>query len=219
MIYSIEGRQGAGKSLITTILAYQDFLNGAKIFANYSVNFSHHFLSCMGEGVDESDQEKVDDSLRKYGLISPKNFDQDYFQENFLNKEITDCVVIFDEAYIYMDSRHAAGNVYFSHFSNQARKRGVTIYFCTQHQDQIDKRLRRTAHYRVLCLNNGSGNIKAKVISLGSGSKYEITVPIMEWGHLYSTREIIQTTEDRLPWHKEAMKKEKAALKEEKINV
>lgn len=208
-IFSIEGRQGAGKSLITTMLAYQDFLNGQKIFANYSVNFAHHFLSCIGEYVDESNAEEVETILAKYGLIMPRSFDQDYFQNNFLNREITDCVVIFDEAYIYMDSRHASGNVYFSHFSNQARKRGVTIYFCTQHQDQIDKRLRRTAHYRILCMNKGNGNIKAKVISLNSGEKYEITVPIMEWGHLYSTRELIQTTDDRLPWAKEKKKKEK----------
>jgi hypothetical protein len=95
-------------------------------------------------GVDEDEK----------NLVTP--FDTEFFLAHVLDWELHDCLIILDEAYIYLDSRSSASkmNKLFTYFISQTRKRDVDLYICTQHIDQVDKRLRRAATWRGTCTYN-----------------------------------------------------------------
>lgn len=80
-------------------------------------------------------------------------FDTDYFVAHVLDHEMEDCILLLDEAYLYIDSRSGQSkmNKLFSYFVAQTRKRGVEMYVCVQHIDLIDKRLRRAVDERGTC--------------------------------------------------------------------
>jgi hypothetical protein len=87
------------------------------------------------------------------GKILVKKFDTDYFINHCQDLEITDCILVWDETPLLMDSRNSASkmNKLGSYFVTQTRKRDVDLYICTQHIDLIDKRLRRAIDERGTC--------------------------------------------------------------------
>jgi predicted peroxiredoxin len=80
-------------------------------------------------------------------------FDTDYFIAHVLDHEMEDCILLLDEAYLYIDSRSGQSkmNKLFSYFIAQTRKRGVEMFVCVQHIDLVDKRLRRAVDERATC--------------------------------------------------------------------
>lgn len=125
MLYSFEGPQGVGKSMSAISLAVEEyFKNGRKIISNNHIN-----------------------------NIPYQHFNLEWFVDNIATNEMEDCVLFLDEAYQYMDSRMSQSKVnrLFTYFIVQTRKRGVDMYICTHHIDNIDLRLRRAIDIRGAC--------------------------------------------------------------------
>src|SRR5690606_23431888 len=59
------------------------------------------------------------------------------------------CVIILDEAHIFLDSRRSAskGNLTTSYFILQTRKRGIIFIYTAQLGSSVDKRLRNVQDY------------------------------------------------------------------------
>ena len=122
-IFTFEGVMGSGKTLSATALAYLEYTRGRDIISNVHVNFPYQQL------------------------------DTQFFVEHMLDTELSDCVMILDEAYIYLDARTSASklNKLFTYFIAQTRKRNVDLYVCIHHIDTVDKRLRRAIDVRGTC--------------------------------------------------------------------
>lgn len=114
-IYAVIGGIGSGKTLTATYLCYKGCLNGRKIYTNIGFRFKSEKLS--------------------------KSFFTNYSESG---KQINDCIVFLDEAYIYLDSRMGMTemNKTLSYFILQTRKKNVTLIITTQHIGQVDLRLR-----------------------------------------------------------------------------
>lgn len=80
-------------------------------------------------------------------------FDTEYFLAHVQDLEMMDCILMWDEAYLYMDSRSSGSkmNKLTSYFIAQTRKRDVDMFVCVQHIDLVDKRLRRAVDERGTC--------------------------------------------------------------------
>ena len=124
MIVTLEGVQGSGKSMTSVALIYADFVESKRrVLANCNLNFEH------------------------------EKFDLDYFLEHLSDDKMANCSHLLDEGYLFMDSRTTASklNKLFSYYLVQTRKRDVTVYICTHHIENLDKRLRRAADIRGNC--------------------------------------------------------------------
>ncbi len=122
-IVTFEGVMGSGKTQSAVAFAKMEYDNGKRIISNVNVTFPHERL------------------------------DTQYFVDHMADEELADCVMILDEAYIYLDSRSSSTklNKLFTYFVAQTRKRGVDLYLCVHHIDTVDKRLRRAIDVRATC--------------------------------------------------------------------
>ena len=122
-IFTFEGVMGSGKTLSACALAYLEHTRGREVISNVHVNFPYRQL------------------------------DTQFFVDHMMDTELSDCVMVLDEAYIYLDARTSASklNKLFTYFIAQTRKRGVDLYVCIHHIDTVDKRLRRAIDVRGTC--------------------------------------------------------------------
>ena len=144
-VVTFEGPPGSGKSLTATALAYTESAqNGRRVFANYYLNFPYTHL------------------------------DPEYISENLRGNELTDGVVVLDEAVNLLDSR-TSGKKSVRLFSNavvmQARHRNLELYICTQHIDMVEKRTRRVPDTRGTCRMYDEEPCKACVCGMCKGTK------------------------------------------------
>lgn len=124
IIITLEGIQGAGKSITATALLHNDFHHhDRRIIANTTLNFQY------------------------------THFDLAYFLKHIEDDELTNCDIWLDEMYQLLDSRNSVGkiNKLLTYFVVQTRKRNVDLYVCTHHIDHVDKRLRRAVDIRGTC--------------------------------------------------------------------
>jgi hypothetical protein len=195
-IVNFEGKMGSGKTLSCTAFAFMEFLGGRKIVANYNLNFIKYMIDNSGGEL------KTKEDVEKLGYKIPQIFDIEYFIEHLADKEIYESLIIFDEAYLYMDSRGSGGsrmNKLFTWFVNQTRKRDVDLYICTQHKDQLDKRLLRACTLRVLCMMDEKRHIvKNKLINMRSGDKNYLYIYAPDWWELYDTKEVIDVPQGQI---------------------
>jgi hypothetical protein len=80
-----------------------------------------------------------------------KHFDVAWFVEQMQGgTELEDCLMLWDEIYQMMDSRSSGTklNKASSYYVVQTRKRGVDLYVCTHHIENVDVRLRRAIDVR-----------------------------------------------------------------------
>jgi len=132
------------------------------------------------------------------------HFDPQYFLEHLEDEELSECILILDEAYIYLDARSGSTklNKLFSYFIGQTRKRGVNLYICTHHRDVLDKRLRRAINVRGTCRFNKGPVEEGKPINRRRYNWATVTFTNVDTGqerrvrfygpafwHLYSTEE------------------------------
>lgn len=66
------------------------------------------------------------------------------------------CVIILDEAHIYLDSRRSASknNMTTSYFILQTRKRGIILIYTAQLGSSVDKRLRNVQDYNIVAIKD-----------------------------------------------------------------
>jgi hypothetical protein len=161
MIISLEGLQGAGKSLTAAALVYTDHIKlERKIISTNHLNFPY------------------------------QRFDTKFFLEHIQDLELYNCDLLLDESYIFLDARTSSGklNKLFTYFVAQCRKRGVDMYLCIHHIDTLDKRARRAIDVRGTCrytkekpCNKCGGSGAGKTVPCGkcqgSGLFIDVTCP------------------------------------------
>lgn len=124
MIIGIYGLRGGGKTLIMTILLYIEFkILGKKVFSNYELKFPHEKL----------DAQKLAD----------------------LDQQLQKSAVGVDEMHMIADSRRAGAkqNLLVTYFVLQSRHRSVNLYFTSQFEHQIDRRIRDNTDIKIISEN------------------------------------------------------------------
>ncbi len=119
----IMGKPRTGKTVFLTSIGYFDYLNGRKIWSNYSVNYPHNRYS-----IEE--------------LLSIQNMEM----------EISPKTVLLQEASKWFDARRSgrSENVLLSSFTGQSGKRDIDIYYDDQFMTRIDRGLRDITDYTYL---------------------------------------------------------------------
>lgn len=114
MIVLYKGSRGKGKTLSMTRDAFKFSTLGYNVFTNIEMNF--------GTPISNEDILKLDK-----------------------NSKIFNAVLVIDEIQIFFDSRRSMnkGNLNFSNFIQQIRKRNIHILCTTQYSNTIDLRLRQ----------------------------------------------------------------------------
>ena len=192
MITTFEGVMGSGKTLSAVTLAYIGYQQGREIISNVAVNFPH------------------------------TTFDPKYLIDNMNTTELTNCIFLLDEAYLFVDSRNSQSKLskLFSYFMAQTRKREVDLLVCIHHIDTVDRRLRRAIDVRGTCRFKkydpcrkckGETTIKGEVCPecLGYGvsgvasvsffdmrsvKRSKIKIQAAMYWHLYDTNQLVKTT-------------------------
>lgn len=168
MIIAFIGKMGSGKTLSMTYYAYQYFMQGQKIYANYGLKFDH---------------EKVN-----YEMI--KNLDIE-FQDSVI---CLDEIHVFIDSRASMSKR----NKIVSYFITQSRKRNLIFMYTTQHIGQVDLRLRNNTDYFFSCSTTVHENklyIKQQ-LSDPYGAVKNMTLKAEDVFQLYDTHEIVDPFED-----------------------
>lgn len=113
MIVLYTGRRGAGKTLSMVKDGYKYKLCGYKVYSNIELDFADY--------IENETILNIQDTLMQ------------------------DCVLIIDEIQLLIDSRRSSrkGNVDFSYFIQQIRKRRIIILCTTQFSGTVDLRLRQ----------------------------------------------------------------------------
>lgn len=117
VLIGLIGEMRSGKTLLMTMLGYQEHKKGNTILANYHPIYSNHFL--VAEDIKEA--------------IAQKN--TDFFKG---------CTLLIDEIHIWIDSRMSMSkkNVAISYFVTQSGKLDTTVYWTSQFLRQVDIRLK-----------------------------------------------------------------------------
>ena len=123
LVIGLKGLKGSGKTLVMTLLLYAEYKNGRKIYTNYEVNFPHKIL----------DVEK---------LVK-------------LDIQLQNAVIGIDELHMICDSRRSGKkqNILLSYFVLQSRHRSIDLYYTTQFNGQVDKRIRENTDINIICEN------------------------------------------------------------------
>jgi len=162
MITGYVGRRGRGKTLLMTRRLFRRYQQGYRILTNYHVNFPH---------------EKLDaDRLMKMG------------------EDLQDCAIGIDELHVLMDSRNSQSgrNKLLSYFILQTRKRNVVLHYTTQHEMQVDVRLRRNTDYWVKCERVGKNVFEYEILDgMTLVQVNEFRMLGHRWYGLYDTKSVM----------------------------
>ena len=121
LVIAIVGRRGSGKTLLLTELLRDAFEHKRKVIANYHLRFPYTYL-------------RLEDVAK-------------------LPESIHDAALGLDELHMAADSRDFTrkSNRNLSTLFTQMRKRRCTVYYTTQFQSQIDKRIRQHTDVLIHC--------------------------------------------------------------------
>jgi hypothetical protein len=118
--------------------------------------------------------------------------------KKLMDFEYNDCVLILDEAYGVADSHKTSkANDTISYVILQSRKRKVEVFFATQNEGDLYRRIRESAHRKVLCQNIGTD--KKPYLRYYITDQYNNFVDALEFDtetvrsayHLFDTEEVI----------------------------
>lgn len=122
MIHSICGMQNEGKTLYTVRLAYEDWKKGRKIITNMDLSFPHYRVN--------------KDFVFWLGEKQP----------SFRNISF-----VFDELWLWLDSRTVFENRIATYFFLQSSKSDANIYLTAQDNGQNEIRIRNNLHRYTEC--------------------------------------------------------------------
>jgi hypothetical protein len=120
--------------------------------------------------------------------------------KRLLNYDYNDCVLLIDEAYgMGLDSHDGNSKVgnHLSEVIHQSRKRRCEVFFATQMEGDLLKRVRESAHRNVECVNSGTEEIP--ILNYIIRDRYEHVLNTLRFDtetvrsayHLYKTDEKI----------------------------
>lgn len=124
--YLIIGKQGSGKTLMATKLAFDE--SEKPLFSNFSL-FGKPFTPITFNSAIEANKSKLD-------ILKQLDLNPDYFN---------DSVMLLDELHLYLDSLDfmRANNRKLQTFFSQLRKRRILLIGTTQYLMNVDIRIRR----------------------------------------------------------------------------
>lgn len=122
-VIGVTGGLGAGKSLTSVLLAYDEHLRGQPVISNGPLQFP-----------------VVD------GLVPPRRVESWLDVVSFRSGTF-----LWDESHLDIDSREFQRHVGITAWITQLRKLGVNLLYVTQSWDQVDKRLRNLTDKLLLC--------------------------------------------------------------------
>lgn len=161
-----------------------------------------HFYGLQGGGkswgvVVFAEDFHIKDNLKVFANFKIK-FGELIDMEKLLNFQYSDCVIILDEAYGIADSHsHTKSNDLISTVILQSRKRRVEVFFATQNEGDLYKRVREQAERKVFCQNMGTKKepILRYMVFDAYGSPIDVlqfdTETVKSAYHLFDTYETI----------------------------
>lgn len=155
---------GTGKTLFMTMRVQKHAAKGARVIANYGLNFPH---------------EKANAALLM-GLVE---------NETSLQR----CVLALTEIHVMLDARQSMKkrNITISYLILQTRKREVTLFYDSQSLQQVDVRLRQNTDYFVYCKKVAPNLFRYRIYT-NSGKKVStIFMDGRPYYGLYDTAETI----------------------------
>lgn len=179
MIAGFIGKMGSGKTLSMVRETLKYYKQGYKIYSNFHLKIPY-------EPLDFSTLFKMAEN-----------------QEDLKN-----VVILLDEVHILLDARSGMRkeNKVVTFWLNQTRKMGVKLYYTTQHEDQIDKRLRFGTDFFVFCegikyLKDNGKEYFIAVNRITDGDNYREEVYIGNpFFRYYDTNEVVsflETSEEK----------------------
>ncbi|KKL98102.1 hypothetical protein LCGC14_1827730 [marine sediment metagenome] len=172
MLVSVEGRMGMGKTLTATYFGVKEHQeNGKRIFATYHLH-----------GV-------------KYEYLTLETFYKLFTNAEQGITELSHCVFLLDEAYLFMDSRLSSSQInrLFNAFTFQSRKREVDIFLTTHDIMRIDRRIRSNIDIRISCrFNPTTQRVTLRMRDMHTGWRKRVLISAPAVYPYYSTEEIVR---------------------------
>lgn len=162
-----------------------------------------HFFGLQGGGKSWGVSVWAEDMHIKKGYKVYANFWLEFGKiisiRDLMDFKYDNCVIILDEAYGVADSHQTSkANDNLSEVIHQSRKKRVEVFFATQLEGDLYKRIRTSAHRKVLCENLGTEEVPILrfIITnqhnrLVENPKIFDTVTVRGAYHLYNTDEVI----------------------------
>jgi GTPase SAR1 family protein len=170
IIVGFVGKMGSGKTLSCVREIHKYYLRGYKVMSNFHLNFPHTLI----------------------------NFEELYMMAE-QQTEMNNVVIALDEVHILLDSRSGMGNTnkVMTFWLNQTRKMGVKLFYTTQYEHQVDKRLRSGTDIIIFCegLHVMKGGVDYFVchneMVIGDEFRREIFLG-NDYFPLYDTKEVVK---------------------------
>lgn len=122
--------------------------------------------------------------------------------KDLLDFKYNHCVIILDEAYGVADSHQMSkANDSLSEVIHQSRKRDVEVFIATQLDTDLYKRIRTSAHRKVLCQNRGTE--KKPILYYRIMDQYDnlISIKKLATASVEKTYPMFNTNETIMPMH------------------
>lgn len=161
MITGIVGPFGSGKTLLMANRLFRRYLQGMAIYTNFATNFPAKPLQAID-------------------LVK-------------MSQNLNDCGMGIDEIHVLIDSRNSMteANKLISYFILQTRKRNVYLFYTTQDEMQVEKRLRRNTDYWVYCTRVGKHTFRYRVYNRTGKCIKNFTLDGRKSYNLYNTKETV----------------------------
>lgn len=166
-------------------------------------NVLWHFFGLQGGGKSVGITVFAEDMHIKKGYKVYANFWLEFGKiisiRDLMDFKYSNCVIILDEAYGVADSHQTSkANDNVAEVIHQSRKKNVEVFFATQLEGDLYKRIRISAHRKVLCENIGTEEIP--ILKYTITNQYDRlirnplifdTLMVKSTYHLFNTNEVI----------------------------
>ncbi len=138
--------------------------------------------------------------ISNYSIEFPNKQIEEFNLNKFIRAEYSNCVIVMDEAYTYLESRISGSelNRIMSYILFQSRKKSVQMYITAQLLSSLDKRYRELSDMFIVA-NRIGVNFQYFVLVGNQQSnfilKYENVLPFFD---MYNTNEVILSTDKKI---------------------
>jgi hypothetical protein len=193
MIIGIEGGISSGKTLSMVFFAIQEHReHGKKIFANFHLKggLPYYYLT-FDEFVSWS---KTCENCTPYARDGT---DYPEVCPSCGGRDFRDCIILIDEAHIWMDSRTSASkfNRLQTYLLLQTGKEGINLYYTTQSFGQVELRLRQRTdmlmHVRKATVDGETVHL-LKVYDIPNNKKWRLVIHGKDVWEFFDTKEVVK---------------------------
>lgn len=212
MIYFINGRPGAGKSLTTAEIIYKALKKGKNVIANFEINMDYfakcrhpeklgRFIYVSNAGWRENAYLNVSPREKAFSYIDglwgfAANFHMHNTRKDGSVKE-EQTFLVLDECAGLFNARtfNARDRLDWCEFFRQHRKLGYRVYLIAQDDSDIDKQIRELLQKEIECRCVSSMKLFGKVLGFLCGGRLFVRIR-RDYTLKFSTRSRRQAKED-----------------------